>query len=125
MAARNGTSFTYAGQGDEPVSDGSETYARGPGGDLLAVRANGSNQLTLSDRHYDVVGSFNPSDTTLNALSGTTAYSPFGQVTRTPATPATSATRATGPTRAPARSTWAHAGTTRPAASSPPATACR
>lgn len=81
VAARNGTSFTYAGQGDEPVSDGSETYARGPGGDLLAVRANGSNQLTLSDRHYDVVGSFNPSDTTLNALSGTTAYSPFGQVT--------------------------------------------
>ncbi|MFI9387453.1 RHS repeat-associated core domain-containing protein [Kutzneria sp. NPDC052558] len=81
VSSRNGTAFTYAGQGNDPVSDGSETYARGPGGDLLAVQSGTSKQLTLSDRHDDVVGAFNPADTTLSALSGTTAYSPFGQVT--------------------------------------------
>ena len=79
--SRSGASFTYAGQGNEPVSDGSETYARGSAGEVLAVQSGTSKQLTLSDQHNDVVGSFNSTDTTLSALSGTTAYSPFGQVT--------------------------------------------
>ncbi|MDX3194264.1 DUF6531 domain-containing protein [Streptomyces sp. MN03-5084-2B] len=79
--SRNGTAFTYAGQDGDPVSDGSETYARGSGGELLAVRSGGSNRLTLSDRHDDVVGAFDPADTALNGLSGSTAYGPFGQVT--------------------------------------------
>ncbi|MEU5941350.1 RHS repeat-associated core domain-containing protein [Micromonospora sp. NPDC047548] len=81
VASRNGTGFRYAGLDDEIVSDGAETYARGPGDELLATGKGGTNRLSLSDQHGDVVGGFDPADSTLNKLPDSTAYDPFGKVT--------------------------------------------
>jgi RHS repeat-associated protein len=83
VASRNGTTFSYAGQNDEVVSDGVETYARGPGDELLATGKSGTKRLNLTDGHGDVVGGFDPADSTLGALPDSTAYDPFGQVTAT------------------------------------------
>ncbi|SFQ99982.1 RHS repeat-associated core domain-containing protein [Lentzea waywayandensis] len=81
VATRNGTTFTYAGQNDEIVSDGTETYARGPGDELVATNRGGTKRLSISDSHGDVVGGFDPADTTLGALPDSTTYDPFGKVT--------------------------------------------
>ncbi|HUQ59975.1 RHS repeat-associated core domain-containing protein [Lentzea sp.] len=81
VATRDGTTFTYAGQNDEIVSDGNETYARGPSDELVATSRGGTKRLSLSDAHGDVVGGFDPADTTLGALPDSTTYDPFGKVT--------------------------------------------
>ncbi|HEX5496033.1 MAG TPA: RHS repeat-associated core domain-containing protein, partial [Mycobacteriales bacterium] len=81
--SRNDQAISYDGTDSEPVSDGTATYARGPADELLAVAQGDTADLTLSDQHGDVVGDFDPSDTTLDALTDSAAYDPFGQVTAT------------------------------------------
>ncbi|HET6532887.1 MAG TPA: LamG-like jellyroll fold domain-containing protein [Actinoplanes sp.] len=76
---RAGKAFAYAGFEPDAVNDGTESYARGPGGELLAVE-DGTDQtrITVSDEHDDVVAAFDP-DSTLTGLAGSTAYDPYGQ----------------------------------------------
>jgi RHS repeat-associated protein len=81
VASRNGTSFTYAGLDDEIVGDGSALYARGPDEELLATGGAAAKRVSVSDRHGDVVGGFDPADGTLSQLADSTAYDPFGKVT--------------------------------------------
>jgi RHS repeat-associated protein len=83
VAARDGTTFGYAGLEPDPVTDGTATYARDQAGGLQAVSQGAAKQLALTDRHGDLVGGFNPSDTALSALAGSTAYDPFGTTTAT------------------------------------------
>ncbi len=75
---RNGKAFTYAGFEQDSVSDGTELFGRGPAGELLAVAQGGDKRLTLADEHGDLVGAFTPNDP-LTALSGSTAFDPYGQ----------------------------------------------
>lgn len=82
VATRNGVGFSYAGLDDEVVADGTSVYARGPGDELLATASGSTERLSLSDRHGDVVGGFDPADTTLAQLPDSTAYDPFGTVTQ-------------------------------------------
>ncbi|HEY4025221.1 MAG TPA: polymorphic toxin-type HINT domain-containing protein [Candidatus Dormibacteraeota bacterium] len=81
LASRNGTAFSYAGQNDQVVSDGTAKYARGPADELMAVAQGQSQRLAMTDEHGDVVGGFDPANTSLSALQGSTAYDPFGHVT--------------------------------------------
>ena len=87
LASRDGTAFGYAGQSGAVVSDGTADYARGPMDELLAVQQGTSQRLTLSDAHGDVVGDFDPANTSLAALDDSTGYDPFGQVTAASGTP--------------------------------------
>ncbi len=84
LASHNGAAFAYSGQDDEVVADGTAKYARGAADELLAI-AEGQGQLdkrlALADEHGDVVGDFDPANTTLSALNDSTAYDPFGEVT--------------------------------------------
>jgi len=80
LATRGATGFAYAGRGDDPVSDGTRTYARGPEGELLALSQGTQRLLVLSDEHDDLVAAFDAANTTLSGLDGSQAYSPFGQV---------------------------------------------
>ncbi|TVT48593.1 DNRLRE domain-containing protein, partial [Amycolatopsis rhizosphaerae] len=81
MVSRNGTGFTYAGPDGEVVSDGAQSFARGPEDELLATGRGDTKRLSLSDNHGDVVGGFDPADTTLAQLPDSTGYDPFGKVT--------------------------------------------
>jgi len=80
VAARNGTAFGYAGLTDDVVSDGTGRYARGPADEVLAIAEGPEQALALRDEHGDVVGGFDPADTALTDLAGSTAYDPFGAV---------------------------------------------
>lgn len=79
---RNGAQFSYAGFEQDPVTDGTETFARGAGGELLAVADGAGERLTISDVHDDVVAAFSATNP-LTALAGSTAYDPYGQPTAT------------------------------------------
>ncbi|WP_203935351.1 polymorphic toxin-type HINT domain-containing protein [Planosporangium mesophilum] len=81
VASRNGTPFSYADATDNPVSDGTETYARGPADDLLAVSTGKTKRLTLADQHGDVVAALDPADASPTTPAESTTYDPFGQVT--------------------------------------------
>ncbi len=89
VATREGAAFSYSGMSDEPAADGTATYGRGPAGELLATAQGATKRLALSDAHGDVVGAFNPADTTLGALSDSRAYDPFGQVLASAGSPST------------------------------------
>lgn len=79
VVSRGGVGFSYAGFEPDPVNDGSEQYARGPAGELLAVEDSQSNtRITVSDEHDDVVASFD-STGDLSSLTSSTAYDPYGQ----------------------------------------------
>jgi RHS repeat-associated protein len=80
IAARGSQQFAYAGLDSDPASDGTATYARDPGGAPIAVSEGQNKQLTLSDQHGDVVGSFNSTDTALAGLTASAAFDPFGHV---------------------------------------------
>ncbi|HEX8347167.1 MAG TPA: RHS repeat-associated core domain-containing protein [Actinoplanes sp.] len=82
---RNGALFGYAGFEQDPVNDGTQTFARGPGGELLGVALGSDAQLALSDEHSDVVGGFS-ADGALTALESSTAYDPYGRKTATSGT---------------------------------------
>ncbi|MEV1287366.1 polymorphic toxin-type HINT domain-containing protein [Micromonospora sp. NPDC049679] len=77
--SRTGTTFTYAGLGDEVVADGVEYFARGPAGELLATAQGANERLSLTDAHGDVVAAFDPANTELTSLNDSTAYDPFGK----------------------------------------------
>ncbi|GAA5178696.1 polymorphic toxin-type HINT domain-containing protein [Rugosimonospora acidiphila] len=86
LATRNDTTFDYAGQDDQPVSDGTTDYAYGALDELLAIgqgQQDQQDQLAVTDQHGDVVGGFDPDDTTLSGLSSSTAYDPYGNVIAT------------------------------------------
>ncbi|HEY9392176.1 MAG TPA: LamG-like jellyroll fold domain-containing protein, partial [Mycobacteriales bacterium] len=83
IASRDDQPFAYAGLSSDPVADGTATYARGPVDELLAVSAGTDQRLTLSDEHGDLVGDFDPADTTLDTLTDSAAFDPFGQVVAT------------------------------------------
>ncbi|WUI01773.1 hypothetical protein OHR68_08145 [Spirillospora sp. NBC_00431] len=86
VSSRNGVSFQYAGLENDPVSDGTASYARDPAGELLAVAEGVTKRLTLSDRHGDITATLDPASTSGPAES--TAYSPFGEVIARSATAA-------------------------------------
>ncbi len=76
---RAGKAFAYAGFEPDAVDDGTESYARGPAGELLAVEDGQDNtRITVSDEHDDVVAAFD-ADGDLSALAGSTAFDPYGQ----------------------------------------------
>jgi RHS repeat-associated protein len=80
---RAGKIFAYAGTEPDAVNDGTESYARGPDGELLAVEDSADNtRITISDQHDDVVGAF-AADSTLTGLTSSTAYDPYGKKTAT------------------------------------------
>ncbi|MCO6006184.1 DUF6531 domain-containing protein [Actinoallomurus purpureus] len=79
-ADRNGTAFSYAGLSAAPVTDGTSRYARGPDDGVLATGQGSDARIPLTDDHGDLIGDFSPT-ADLNALTSSTAYDPFGQVT--------------------------------------------
>ncbi|MGZ3142267.1 LamG-like jellyroll fold domain-containing protein [Lentzea chajnantorensis] len=77
VVKRNSTTFAYSGTGNDLASDGSSTFSRGPGADLLAVQQNGTKRLAVANGRSDVIGSLDPASGT---LTDTTSYDPFGKV---------------------------------------------
>jgi RHS repeat-associated protein len=72
----------YDGFSDEVVSDGTQFFGRSAGDGLLAVGYDTTKRLVLADRHGDVFGGFDPTDTTLTAgLPDSRTYDPFGNST--------------------------------------------
>ncbi|HEY4027967.1 MAG TPA: DNRLRE domain-containing protein, partial [Candidatus Dormibacteraeota bacterium] len=74
MVQRNGVAFSYAGEGQQPVTDGSFTYSQDPAGEVLAVRNASPALLAAEDRHGDLALTM---DTAGNA-KGSFSYDPFG-----------------------------------------------
>ncbi|MFI9584076.1 polymorphic toxin-type HINT domain-containing protein [Streptomyces sp. NPDC052236] len=80
VAARNGTDFSYAGFSPDPVKDQTATYGRGAADELLAVAEGGGvAQLTLSDKHGDVVANMSATDGATGSLTQSAAFNPFGE----------------------------------------------
>ncbi|GAA0581308.1 hypothetical protein GCM10010394_07430 [Streptomyces crystallinus] len=73
-------SFQYSGAGNDVASDGSSTYSRDADGSLLGVRSGTQSALAMTDLHSDVIAQFTASG---EALTGSTTYSPFGEVLQT------------------------------------------
>ncbi|MFG1681503.1 RHS repeat-associated core domain-containing protein [Nonomuraea sp. NPDC049269] len=80
MATSDGARLSYSGTGDEPASDGTFRYARGPAEELLAYGQGSGGQVALADKHGDQVGGFVPG-AALSGLDDSAAYDPFGRVT--------------------------------------------
>lgn len=70
----------YSGTANDVASDGTDTYSRDPGGNLVGTAdpAAGTSGLIWTDQHTDVVGEFASGGT---ALTGVEAYNPLGAVT--------------------------------------------
>lgn len=80
VASRNGADFSYAGLAPDPVKDNSSTYGRGAADELMSVaEGTGPAQLTVTDKHGDVVGDMSPTNGAAASLTGSTAYDPFGK----------------------------------------------
>jgi RHS repeat-associated protein len=77
VLTRPGFAFTYSGLGNTPAGDGTATYSRDPGGQLIGVAHSGTGDLVLTDQHTDVVANFTASGA---ALAGSATYAPFGSV---------------------------------------------
>lgn len=81
VATRNTADFTYAGFAPDPVKDNNSTYGRGAADELLSVaEGTGPAQLTVTDKHGDVVGDMSATDGTATALTSSASFDPFGQV---------------------------------------------
>ncbi|MGB3438673.1 MAG: DNRLRE domain-containing protein [Actinophytocola sp.] len=78
VATRNGARFTYSGATNELATDGTTSFGRGPGGELLSTRTGADQSLALADQHGDVMASL---PTAGSAISDSTAYDPWGKVT--------------------------------------------
>ncbi|GLY92787.1 LamG-like jellyroll fold domain-containing protein [Actinoplanes sp. NBRC 103695] len=83
VATRNGIRWTYGGNADDPVSDGSETYSRGAGNELLAVGRGQKAQLAISDVHGDVIAVLDPAQGGSVKPASSTSYDPWGKVLAT------------------------------------------
>ncbi|MGW0556181.1 polymorphic toxin-type HINT domain-containing protein [Streptomyces sp. NPDC002926] len=80
VASRNNADFSYAGFSPDPVKDNNSTYGRGAADELLSVaESGGPAQLTVSDKHGDVVGGMSPTDGAAASLAQSAAFDPFGQ----------------------------------------------
>ncbi len=80
VASRNGADFSYAGLTPDPVKDNNSTYGRGASDEILSVlEGTGDAQLTVTDKHGDVVGDMSATDGTASALTASTVYDPFGE----------------------------------------------
>ncbi|HEX7168832.1 MAG TPA: RHS repeat-associated core domain-containing protein, partial [Acidimicrobiales bacterium] len=77
ITSRGAAGFAYAGTEIDPVGDGTSSYARSPGGDLLAVSsaADGAN-IVGRNRHGDLTHLFDGDGT----IDATREYDPFGAV---------------------------------------------
>ncbi|GAB3816647.1 RHS repeat domain-containing protein [Kribbella italica] len=72
----------YAGFSDEVVTDGTQSFGRSASDGLLSVGYEATKRLVLADRHGDIIGGFDPTDTTLAAgLPDSRTYDPFGNST--------------------------------------------
>lgn len=69
--------FAYTGTGNTLAGDGTSTYVRDPGGDLVGTKTGGSSVYSWTDLHSDVVGQFTAAGT---SLAASTSYEPFGKV---------------------------------------------
>ncbi|QRP49086.1 DNRLRE domain-containing protein [Amycolatopsis sp. FDAARGOS 1241] len=79
------TTFTYDGTDTTPTGDGTQTFSRDPGGNLLGVATGGTAATAFTDLHGDVTGLFTPTGT---ALTGSSAYGPYGNPVATTGTQA-------------------------------------
>jgi len=72
----------YAGFSDEVVTDGTQSFGRSASDGLLSLGYETTKRLVLADRHGDVIGGFDPTDTTLTAgLPDSRTFDPFGNST--------------------------------------------
>lgn len=78
LATAGAAVMNYAGLEKEVVGDGSATYARGPGGELLGTASGGLGLELFADMRGDVVGAFAPGGVGMHV---TRAYDPWGTVT--------------------------------------------
>jgi RHS repeat-associated protein len=83
VQTRGTTAFTYDGGSNNLADDGTTSYNRTPDGALLSATTGTTKQWTLTDQHTDLVAGLNPDAT---ALTGSTAYDPFGTKTATTGT---------------------------------------
>ena len=75
------TAFTYGGLSDGPSSDGTTSVTRDLDGTATSVTSSGSAAVSLlQDAHGDITATYKPATA---AITGTTTYNPFGQVTST------------------------------------------
>lgn len=72
-------SFTYAGLDNDVVGDGASTFGRGPGGGVLSEKSGTRNRMLVSDQHGDVIGGFDPADSSLTALPDSRTFDPWGK----------------------------------------------
>ena len=82
VAARNGTPFSYAGIGWDPVGDGTQRFSQSPSGRLQAVAGgSGAGRVVVSNRHGDLRALLDPAT---GAVTDSVLTDPFGvPVTRT------------------------------------------
>jgi RHS repeat-associated protein len=83
-----GYTFSYRGPTSTLVSDGTSTYTWDPAGtNLIGIGVAGGTAaqgvLAFTNQHGDVLGQFKPSGT---ALTGSTGYDPWGNITGTTGT---------------------------------------
>ncbi|MFI0539753.1 RHS repeat-associated core domain-containing protein [Streptomyces sp. WSLK1-3] len=68
---------------ERKITDGATSYNRTPDGALLSAATGTTKQWTLTDQHTDLIAALTPDAT---ALTGSTAYDPFGTKTATTGT---------------------------------------
>ncbi|MFZ4233784.1 RHS repeat-associated core domain-containing protein [Streptomyces murinus] len=83
LATAGANTFAYDGTDEQAVSDGTETYGRGPDGELLGVNGPAGTALAYTNQHGDLTATFTATGT---ALTGSTAYDPYGSTLATSGT---------------------------------------
>ncbi|KAA2253340.1 RHS repeat-associated core domain-containing protein [Solihabitans fulvus] len=80
VATASGNTFSYDGTGHALTGDGSQTFGRGPSGQVLSVGTGAGAGLAFTNQHGDLTATFTA---TGGAPTGSTAFDPYGQVTAT------------------------------------------
>ena len=75
LATNGGNTFTYDATEKEPLTDGTQTFARDTTGQPLSVQTTTTSSELLTDPHQDVVATFTTGATTLSTAGG---YDPLG-----------------------------------------------
>lgn len=86
LNSSGGKTLKYAGTDPGVVSDGTSTYGRDVDGQLTSEQTGTTKRSLISDQHGDVIGGFDPADTTLSQLADSKTYDPWGNVTATSST---------------------------------------
>jgi RHS repeat-associated protein len=76
-----GKDLKYAGMDPGVVSDGTSTYGRDADGQVMSEQTGTTKRSLIADQHGDVIGGFDPSDSTLSQLADSRSYDPWGNVT--------------------------------------------